>query len=107
MKLRELEDAMNELCDSNSEWWPFQFLRPAPEKRLGVARALALAILNGVPLGLAITLLISLRVPAIHPAFFPAIMTLSFFAVYQATIAVFWNRRAVRLALARSHSRRG
>ena len=56
MKLRELEDAMNELCDSNSEWWPFQFLRPAPEKRLGVARALALAILNGVPLGLAITL---------------------------------------------------
>lgn len=98
--MNDLEHLMNKLSDSETEWWPFQFLRPAREERLGFARALALAVLNGAPLGLAANALTSLAGKTIHPVFFPAIMTLSFFALYQATIAFFWNRRAERLALA-------
>lgn len=97
----EIETVMNKLNDSEAEWWPFQFLRPAPEARLGLARSFALGILNGAPIGLAANILIVVAGKTVHPMLLPAMMTLVFFTLYAATLGHFWNRRAERLSLAR------
>jgi hypothetical protein len=106
--MNDLEQMMNELSDSELEWWPFAFLRPKPEQRMTTARVLALASLYGVMVGMfanAMVALMGLK-GEVHVLTFPACATALYFAVYRFSFAYFWNRRAERIARIRSGSAR-
>jgi hypothetical protein len=101
-----LEELFNELSDMDLGWWPFVFLRPARDQRMTGHRCLILAVLNGLPLGLFLDLLMrySPEDEWVHPAVLPLGITLALFFFHRFTFAFFWNRRADRLK--RAHARR-
>jgi hypothetical protein len=98
----ELEEVVNLFSDMDREWWPFLFMRPAPHERLTSARVLLLATLYGGFVGMLANVLVAFTASAgaSRPGVlvFPLLTTFSFFVVFRATIAFFWNRRAERLA---------
>jgi hypothetical protein len=104
--MMSLEELFNELSDMDLGWWPFLFLRPRQADRIASDRCLALAALNGIPLGLLLDLLMRYSPPDewVHPAVLPLGITLVLFLVHRFTFALFWNRRAERLR--RAHARR-
>ena len=98
-----LEDAINELCDKDSGWWPFLFLRPRRTAPITSARVFLLALLYGLPaaLGMNVIMKATHDTPPLHPAVFPLAVVLAFFTFYRVTFALCWNRRAARLAATR------
>ena len=72
--MEQLEEFLNSLSDSDREWWPFLFLRPQQNQRIGSLRAAALSVLYGAPIGLLATIVLALAgrgvnvQPIIHPA---------------------------------------
>jgi hypothetical protein len=104
----DLEDAINELNDNASGWWPFLFMRPAPCERMSVARVFALSVLYGLPAALIANIAIKAthERPDLHPLLLPTAVALAFFACYWLTFARCWNRRAARLALLNERAER-
>jgi hypothetical protein len=97
----ELERMLNHVNDADHEWGPFLFLRPERYERMTSVRVGALAALYGVLAGLAVNVVVRLtgeHAGSLHPLLFPLATTLGFFAVYRATFAASWNRRAERIA---------
>ncbi len=95
----DLENLANWLNDRDDEWWPFLFMRPAPEERMSSLRVLGLAALYGAPAGALMDAWTALAGRAhLHPALVPLIATAALFVVFRLTLACAWNRRAARLA---------
>jgi hypothetical protein len=106
--LADVEAALNQVNDSEREWWPFGFLRPEPEERLSSPRVALLSLLQAVPAVLLVVVLASLtRGPLhrMHLGAFLAVVCASVFAFHRCTFAFFWNRRAERLALLETRRR--
>jgi len=105
---QDLEDAINELNDNDSGWWPFLFLRPAPYQRMSAARVLVLSVLYGLPVALLanIAMKATQERPDLHPLLVPAAVVLAFFTFYRLTFAWCWNRRAAQLALLNERAER-
>lgn len=107
-RLDELEDLLNTVNDHDGQWWPFVFLRPEQGERMSSRRVAVLSLLLGTFFGMLANLAIALSAePAHRPHLlvFPVCTALGFFAIFSATFAASWNRRAARIR-ARSSSRR-
>lgn len=96
------DDTFVEFCDHDSNWGPLLFLRPERHQRIGVSRTATGAVILGVPLGLAATILLTLFAnlmgqtgPAL--AYFPLILTLAYGVIAHITLARSWNNRAARI----------
>jgi hypothetical protein len=102
----ELEAILNTVNDHDSQWWPFVFLRPEQGERMTSLRVLALSLLLGTFFGMLANVAVALTggpLPRPHVLVFPVSTAFGFFAIFRATFAYSWNRRAARL---RAHSRR-
>ena len=99
--ISELEELVNLSSDMDREWWPFLFMRPAPNRRMTSVRVALLAVLYGGFVGMlanaVVALTASAGVPRIGVLVFPLWTIACFFVVFRTTIAYFWNRRAERL----------
>ncbi len=97
------EEWTNWLNDLDSEWWPFQFLRPETHEKLTTQRVMLLAVLYGVFAGLFGNAIAALggKAGALNPFLLPLSATLGFFIVFRVTFAFCWNRRAERLSAER------
>jgi len=100
----ELERLANVLNDWDANWWPFLFLRPRRETRLGVGRVLLLAALYGAFVGTLGNLVFLACGRKVHPFELPLAATAGCFVLYS-LFAHFWNRRAARLAASMARSR--
>jgi hypothetical protein len=104
-----VEAMLNWVSDQDLQWWPFLFLRPAQDERLGTRRVAAVSALFGLFFGMLTNVVIVLtnsRAAAGLSVFaLPAWLTLPiatsvlFFAFFRLTFAASWNRRARRLTL--------
>lgn len=95
-----LESLANKLSDSDSEWWPFVFLRPAQHQRFDSVRCLTLAVLQGLPattLALFIGTLAGEHLNGPRLVMFPLCVCAMLFLLFRLTFAFFWNKRADRL----------
>jgi hypothetical protein len=98
----ELEDILNTVSDQDAQWWPFVFLRPEREERMNSRRVAALSLLLGTFFGMLANLAVALTANPVHRPnvlVFPVCTALGFFAIFRATFAYSWNRRAARLRL--------
>lgn len=104
-----VEEMLNWVTDQDLQWWPFLFLRPAQNERLGTGRVAAVSVLLGLFFGMLTNVVIAvtdsrvaseLSVLAL-PAWLtlPFTTTVLFFAFFRLTFAASWNRRARRLAV--------
>jgi hypothetical protein len=101
--LSSTDDLLIDFCDYDKNWSFLLFLRPRPEENIGPARALAAAVLLGMPLGMFGSILVSLVArelgkPAPALLVFPALLIAIYFCVAQLTLFRAWNRRAAQLA---------
>lgn len=96
----DFERIVNGLSDDDKGWWPFLFVRPELHEKMTDARVLLLAALYGVFVGVLANVATRFfpHATPMSPLAFPLLTTLSFFVVYRFSFAVFWNRRAARLA---------
>jgi len=90
-------------ADSDAQWGPFLFVRPAPWQRFGSARAAALSILIGGAFGLPGSIFLALLARSAHRAvppvyLFPLVLTIAYCCLCHLTIVPAWNRRARRLS---------
>jgi hypothetical protein len=96
----ELEDVLNTVNDHDGQWWPFVFLRPGQQERMTSLRVAALSLLLGTFFGMLANVVVALTATAAHRPHvivFPLATALGFFAIFRATFAYSWNRRAARL----------
>jgi hypothetical protein len=98
-----IDDLLIDFCDQDSNWGPLLFLRPARHERIGSARALAGAVLLGLPLGIIgsiVMVLFARFVSQPEPTlmYFPTILTIAYWIVGSVTLVRAWNHRAARLA---------
>lgn len=101
------DDLFTRFADSDAHWGPFLFLRPRAHENLGLARITTLSVLLGSAFGMLGSIVLALAAHlAARPAYagyiFPLVMTTLYFTLCQLTFVPAWNRRAVRLAKARS-----
>ena len=99
--LSQAEETFNQVTDSESHWWPFGFLRPDPVARFTTRRAAALAVLQGVPIGMCLLLVDGVArhaVVRLTLSEFLLVVCAVVFVAHRFTLAYFWNRRAERLA---------
>jgi hypothetical protein len=101
--LPEADRFFVDYCDSEANWGPLLFLRPARHERLGLRRTLVMSVLLGSVFGVLgdVLLLLAARFlhkPSVSPLPFPLVLTVAYFVVQRVTIAPAWNRRAARLA---------
>lgn len=95
--LDELERYTNKLNDWDLQWWPFLFLRPARDQRLGTGRVVLLALLYGLFGGLLANVVFALAGQPHEPWAYPLLFTACLFLAYRGIYAFCWNRRAERL----------
>ena len=96
----EVEEILNTVNDHDGQWWPFIFLRPGQDERMTSARVAALSLLLGFFFGMLANVAVALTASPVHRPHvlvFPTCTTLGFFAIFRATFAYSWNRRAARL----------
>ena len=105
---QDLEDAINELNDYDSGWWPFLFMRPRRHQRMSAARVLVLSALYGLPVALMANIAVKVthEGPGIHPVLLTAAVVLAFFTFYRLTFGWCWNRRAARLSVLNERAER-
>jgi hypothetical protein len=102
--LNDIEMVLNHSADTEAQWWPFGFMRPRPEQRFTSARAAALAVLQGLPVGMFLILLdrAARHAPPERSLLgFLFAICVGVFVANRCTVAYFWNRRAGRLARGR------
>ena len=102
-----LDDLFIRFTDSDQHWGPFLFLRPRMHESLGLARVTTLSVILGSAFGMLGSIVLAIAAHfAARPAYagyvFPLVMTTLYFALCQLTFVPAWNRRAQRLAKARS-----
>jgi len=101
----ELEGMLNWVSDQDREWWPFLFLRPAPEERMTSLRVGLFCALHGIFFGTLVNALIAItargEAAQMSVVTLPALTTVCFFVLYRLTFARCWNRRAERLSRSR------
>lgn len=88
------------ILDSDSEWWPFAFLRPEQHQDFTTTRCVVLALLYGTPTslsGIVAGQLLGDQMQGLQLVLFPLGVTLLLFAAFQIGVASYWNRRAARL----------
>lgn len=91
---------LEHLVDSDTEWWPFAFARPAPEQRFGAARSLLLACLYGLPaslLGATVGRALGDSIDSVQLSLLTLTVCAALFLAFRFIIAAVWNRRAARL----------
>jgi hypothetical protein len=97
-----IERFVNDLNDTDHQWWPFLFLRPARrDERMSTGRVATLAALYGLLPGFFVNAVVRLtgeHADSLNPLLFPLATTVAFFAFYRVTFAACWNRRAERVA---------
>jgi hypothetical protein len=104
-----LEAMLNWVSDQDLQWWPFLFLRPPQNERLGTRRVAAVSALFGLFFGMLTNVALVLANPRAGselsvfalPAWLtlPVATSVLFFAFFRVTFAASWNRRARRLAV--------
>ena len=94
-------DALNSLSDMDSGWWPFLFMRPSQDERMGTRRVALIAVLYGLFAGMFanVALALSGEGDRVNFFLFPILTTLGFFVFFNATFALSWNARAERLSI--------
>src|SRR4051812_15888263 len=97
------DDLFTRLVDSDEQWGPLLFLRPAKQVPFHPARVLALAVLVGGGFGLPGSVFLLLLSRSVHrpplPVYaFPLLLTVLYFGLCQLSFVPAWNRRALRLA---------
>lgn len=102
MKLLKTEAlaCLERLVDSDAEWWPFAFVRPAPEERFSTARALLLACLYGLPaslFGATVGRFVGDSIDDVQLALLTLAVCAALFLAFRFAIGAVWNRRADRL----------
>jgi hypothetical protein len=112
-----LEAMLNWVSDQDLQWWPFLFLRPAQNERLGTRRVAAVSALLGLFFGMLANVLMALTnshaASKVSVLALPAWLTLPlatsvlFFVFFRLTFAASWNRRARRLAVSVARPQRG
>jgi hypothetical protein len=105
----QVEAMLNWVSDQDLQWWPFLFLRPAQNERIGTRRVAAVSVLFGMFFGMLTNVVLVLTnsraASELSVLALPAWLTLPlatsvlFFAFFRVTFAASWNRRARRLAL--------
>lgn len=96
--LDPLSQFANDVSDNDQSWWPFLFLRPKQEARMGSFRVLVLSLLYGTFFGMLANILTAAGGQFGVPAFVqPLAATALLFVTYRATFAVAWNQRAEQL----------
>jgi hypothetical protein len=103
---QDLEDAINDLNDSDAGWWPFLFLRPRPHERISSVRVALIAVLYGLPAGLLLCMALKGSEMQPHPLALVLVVLLAFFSFYRLTFAWCWNRRAARLVALKARTAR-
>src|SRR3954466_2391473 len=98
-----VDELLIRVVDSDQQWGPLLFLRPALNEHFGALRMLVLSLLIGGAFGLPGSILLALTARAAHrpalPLFaFPLVLTVVYFCVCQLSIVPAWNRRAQRLS---------
>ena len=91
---------LEHLVDSDREWWPFAFAKPAPEAKFGAARCLLLACLYGLPaslLGAMVGRTIGDPIDNAQLSLFTLTVCTALFLAFRFAIATVWNRRAERI----------
>jgi len=89
--------------DSDAQWGPFLFVRPAKWQRFSSARACAFSILVGGAFGLPGSIFLALVARAAHRAvppvyLFPLVLTLAYCCLCHLSFVPAWNRRALRIS---------
>ena len=97
------DELFTRVVDSDAQWGPLLFLRPALHEHFAFTRTLALALLVGGAFGLAGSIVLGLlaraaQQPAPPVYVFPLVLTSVYFSVCQLSIVPAWNRRALRLS---------
>ncbi len=100
------------VVDTDAQWGPLLFLRPAPHQQFGLTRLFAIAVLIGGAFGLAGSIVLALMAraaqrPPLPIYVFPLVLTAVYFCVCQLSIVPAWNRRALRLSKRGLASRNG
>jgi hypothetical protein len=98
-----VDELFTRLVDSDQQWGPLLFLRPARHVPFRTARVLALSVLVGGGFGLPGSIFLLLLSRSVHRAplpvyAFPLLLTVLYFALCQLSFVPAWNRRALRLA---------
>lgn len=99
--LESTEDRITDFLDADGNWWPFLFLRPAPDARIGPTTTLSLAALYGGLFGVLANVIAATAEAALpfdHAAAWPLMTFALMFGVLTFPLAWAWNRRALRLA---------
>lgn len=96
---REFDERFNELSDKDSFWGPLLAFRPEKNQCISSFRAATMAATLGGFYGMLLNLVLALicrsttqRMPALY--MMPAVLTSTYFAVFQLTLGPAWNRRA-------------
>jgi uncharacterized membrane protein YdfJ with MMPL/SSD domain len=101
-----LHEFFNSISDLDSGWWPFLFMRPAPEMRMGNRRVAAIAALYGIFAAMFANAVLTVagEAPRLSVITFPVLTTFGFFVVFRFTVAWSWNARAARLTTGRTRT---
>jgi hypothetical protein len=98
---------ITDFCDSDANWGPLLFLRPARSERLTDVRCFAVSFLPGVAFGLLGSFItralgVLLERPTGSPLAFPLVLTVFYFLACRVVLAPAWNRRAELLSNGRA-----
>ena len=96
---RDTDERFNDLSDRDQFWGPLLGFRPDKKRIISSARVLAMACTLGGFYGMLLNLVLALllrRSEQHLPAVFvmPAMLTATYFALFQLTLGPAWNRRA-------------
>lgn len=97
------DDLLTAFCDADENWGFLLFLRPLRHESIGALRALAAAVLLGLPLGLLGSILVAVVARELGKSppdlfVFPAALIAVYFLAGWLTVFRAWNRRAARLS---------
>lgn len=99
MQHDSFEDAVNDLSDRDSNWWPFLWLRPEKHEELTLLRLIALSILYGLPCGALLGTIARVVGEASTTASIATVVAFPLVCLFAGTVVIapMWNRRAARL----------
>ena len=97
---RETDERFNEVSDRDAFWGPLLGFRPEKRRCISSLRALSMASTLGGFYGMLLNLAVALifrksehhHLPSV--LMMPAILTLTYYAIFQITLRPAWNRRA-------------
>ena len=99
VSLDHFEEAVNEISDRESSWWPFLWLRPAKHAELSLTRIALLSVLYGLPCSALMSVVLSVCRPSVPSEIVTTAFAfpLLFLFCGSVIVAPMWNRRAARV----------